>query len=591
MGKRWITAVLVACILLISFGSVSVAVSDFVAGCDLDGDGRVNSADARLLLRKSARLAELSETDAAKRAGVLVFGDVNGDGKVNSTDARLLLRYTARLSPESALTIRVKAPESSATAVTTVPPSTDSGTQTTRDSELVDIPTDPPVTLPTTTIPPTTVTLPTTTVPPVTTYTPVQPDISEQRFVASLPHNSLLSPYSDHGLGTAKMVITKSDYAEMTPANSGNLRSYPLMNPYISGMIDYVTAATTDTYHLESGAKIELKDADYLPAGYKMPTNRLSVAGILSGSDATAIYFKTDWKVPICVQFRPQSYFEGYEGRAYNLRAFTAEYMQVQFYYTGGIDGSFSFPAGSVFDGATVTTAAATGVTTLRLNLSKVGGFYGYDISYTGNGYLRIAAKNPEQGLAGKTIVLDPGHGGSDVGGGDRTTGVYEAPINFKVCTYLQELLTAAGANVVMTRTGDDTVSLAQRVAITRRNNADLFMSVHGNEASTATASGVEVYYYYPFSMPYAQCLQTALVNAYRSGIYASGTENYNRADREIRFYPMQVARVETCPAVLVELGFLTNAVERAAMQSDVNQQLLAQGLFDGIRNYFALRD
>lgn len=109
---------------LISAGAVS---QTFVAACDLDGDGRVNSVDARLLLRKAARLCVLEKTEAADRVGIVVFGDMNGSGSVTSADARLLLKYVSRKIDESAFVFSV---------AMTVPPDT-------TDSELYS---DPPQT-------------------------------------------------------------------------------------------------------------------------------------------------------------------------------------------------------------------------------------------------------------------------------------------------------------------------------------------------------------------------------------------------------------------------------------------------------------
>lgn len=537
--KIKIISVGIAVLMFALFATCVTAAPDlFTAAVDVSGDGRVTSTDARILLRRSAGLEQLQETAAAKAARVLVFGDCNGDGKVNSSDARMVLRYAARLIDQSQFILPVEPPP------------------TTNNGELVDNPTKPD--------------------------TPEIPD---------LPKNELLSPYRNHGLGTAAMVISKADFAEMTPANVENFRSYPLMNPYISGTIDYVakkaTYYNTDCYVLKSGAKIETEDAAYLSSGYVLPQNTIAAAGVYFTAAQTEIYIKTTWQVPVCVQFKPQTYFSGYEGRPYNLSSFTAEYMEVQFSYTGSASGEFAFPDGSVFRSASWSTAQASETTALRLYFSEIGKFYGYTLSMTENGYFKIVAKNINTGLTGKTIVLDPGHGGSDPGGG--SAGIYEVGINLKTANYLKEMLEDAGAKVVMTRESDkEEVSLEDRVQITRKNQADLFLSIHCDVAESKTAAGVSVYYYYPYSMPYAKCLQNGLVEAYRVDVYDAASANFSKIDRDIKFYPFYVARNEICPAVLIELGFLSNADERAALQTESTQRALAKGIYNGIVDYYS---
>ena len=204
----------------------------------------------------------------------------------------------------------------------------------------------------------------------------------------------------------------------------------------------------------------------------------------------------------------------------------------------------------------------------------------------TDSGYFRVVAPNKGNGLAGKTIVLDPGHGGSDPGGG--AAGVYEAPINLGTGLYLKSLLESAGATVIMTRDSDKTVSLDERNLITRRQEADLFISLHCDVADTSSAAGVSVYYYYPWSKPYAQSLQDGLVDAYRSSVYSASSANYSKVDRGIKFYAFQVARSEGCPAVLIELGFMTNAQERATLQKATTQQALARGIYNGLVEYYS---
>lgn len=93
-------------------------------------------------------------------------------------------------------------------------------------------------------------------------------------------------------------------------------------------------------------------------------------------------------------------------------------------------------------------------------------------------------------------IVLDPGHGGSDPGSSNQSAGLVESKLNLKVANYCKnELEKYSGIKVYMTRTGDTTVSLEERVRIAKNYGADLFVSIHMNAASSSSAQGAEVYY------------------------------------------------------------------------------------------------
>ena len=177
MRKR-LTAFLVLCGLCMTlFVPAANAVDSFTALFDIDGDGSIRTADARLVLRISVRLETPEVTAAAAEAGVLVFGDCNGDGLVSTADARILLRYAVGLCGQESFVLPWDEPG---------------------DDELVDnSTTEPPATEPPTTE------APTTTEPADSGFDP-----------SSLPANALLSPYANHGLGTAAMIITTAAYAD-----------------------------------------------------------------------------------------------------------------------------------------------------------------------------------------------------------------------------------------------------------------------------------------------------------------------------------------------------------------------------------------
>ena len=141
MKRKAIVLILIVCILMpVSIMPARAVSSLFVAACDINGDGRVTAADARLVLRRAARLEFPDKTLAAIDAGIRVFGDMNGSGGVTSADARLLLGYVSRMVGENVFTFSLLPVGTEPSAV--LPEQTDapSGTLSaeTTDSQLVD---------------------------------------------------------------------------------------------------------------------------------------------------------------------------------------------------------------------------------------------------------------------------------------------------------------------------------------------------------------------------------------------------------------------------------------------------------------------
>lgn len=188
---------------------------------------------------------------------------------------------------------------------------------------------------------------------------------------------------------------------------------------------------------------------------------------------------------------------------------------------------------------------------------------------------------NPGSGngsLAGKVIVIDPGHGGSP--GAVGVTGLMEKVVVLDVSLRLADMLRRAGATVVMTRETDINVNLAPRVSIAQAVNADVFVSVHANAHPNPAIGGIETYYYQHkasgnTSRLLAQHIQRELVMGL--GLRDIGVKHGN----------FHVIRETTMPSVLVELAFLSNAQEEALMRTDAFRQNSAEAIFRGLESYF----
>lgn len=192
--------------------------------------------------------------------------------------------------------------------------------------------------------------------------------------------------------------------------------------------------------------------------------------------------------------------------------------------------------------------------------------------------------------LSGKTIVIDPGHGGVD-GGAVGKDNTLEKDIALAVAKKTREYLQQAGALVYLTREDDKdlaeegTKGLSRRKAEDIRNrlafihdkDADFFITLHLNALASTRWSGAQTFYYPRFdkSKHLAKMIQSEIIR---------NLENTNRTPLAINnVYLLKHADV---PGALVEIGFLSNEHEREHLKKDSYQQKLAGSIYQGILRY-----
>ena len=181
---------------------------------------------------------------------------------------------------------------------------------------------------------------------------------------------------------------------------------------------------------------------------------------------------------------------------------------------------------------------------------------------------------NMPQSTDGKhKVVIDAGHGGSDVGA--NRNGMYEKYITLDVAKRVEKLLKAQGYGVLMTRSDDSYVSLQDRVAFSEEYSPDIFISIHVNSSTSEIPNGIETHYYHQESIPLAQTVHSALASAINAN---------NRGTFKSKFY---VINHTTSPAILVEIGFISNTAERGQLCTNARKQATAEAIVEGINNYF----
>jgi N-acetylmuramoyl-L-alanine amidase len=193
-----------------------------------------------------------------------------------------------------------------------------------------------------------------------------------------------------------------------------------------------------------------------------------------------------------------------------------------------------------------------------------------------------------------RTIVIDPGHGGRDSGARSYYDGEYEKNYALDWARRLAVLLRECGWNVVLTRSNDTYLTLADRTALADRVKADIFVSLHFNSGSGGTSqAGIETYCLSPTGMPSSLLRgeddphEAHPNNAYDEQSFQLATALHRSAvkatfatDRGVgRARFMGVLRGQTRPAVLVEGGYLTNPQEAEKIATTAYRQALAEGL------------
>jgi N-acetylmuramoyl-L-alanine amidase len=226
------------------------------------------------------------------------------------------------------------------------------------------------------------------------------------------------------------------------------------------------------------------------------------------------------------------------------------------------------------------------------------------------------ALADPGDDLRVRTVVIDPGHGG-DANGTEGPAGTLEKHVTLAVGRKVKALIESKlGLRVIMTRDDDRTLDQDQRAALANNNHADLFVSIHANAAGRPATKGAEVYYLSVdradlearrrAEAPAAQlpalgggtrAIELILWEAAQarhleqSAQFAAIVESSLRARVEMSAQPIQQAPFRVLvganmPAVLVEIGYLSNPEEEKALASGGHQDRIAAAIFDAISRY-----
>lgn len=191
-----------------------------------------------------------------------------------------------------------------------------------------------------------------------------------------------------------------------------------------------------------------------------------------------------------------------------------------------------------------------------------------------------------------KQIIIDAGHGLPD-GGAVGISGTIESTINIKIARLIEKQLTKKGYSVIMTRTGEDSLSteggsiaekkrtdMYRRLEIIKTSKADMFVSIHMNKFTDERYRGAQVLYSGNF--PQSQVL-AATIQKELSGISDNESKRTHLKAPDGIF----LLKNAVVPAVIIECGFLSNFEEEALLNTKEYQKQLATAIVRGIENYY----
>nr|MBQ4318301.1 N-acetylmuramoyl-L-alanine amidase [Clostridia bacterium] len=293
---------------------------------------------------------------------------------------------------------------------------------------------------------------------------------------------------------------------------------------------------------------------------------RMTSAYMLTDKDYTAIYIGVTENVPL------NGYIDNgkFIVTLYNVDPSSAPTM--------------SYTDNPLFKGTSQAKHTKANSYKYYFDLVSTDNFYGFSFSYV-NGHVKVELRNPQilpdtsRPLAGKTIIVDAGHGGTDTGARGAHPDFNEADMNLAIVLEAAPMLEKLGANVILTRTEDVTVDIYERLDLIEATIPDLLVSVHQNSMGYNTditkIRGL-------ISLHFSDAGK--LLNSSISGAMSDALNRYERTPANQR---LAMVRNVKFPSALVEVSFITCIEEYDMMLRNGSFKRAAEGLVDGILDFY----
>ncbi len=338
-----------------------------------------------------------------------------------------------------------------------------------------------------------------------------------------------------------------------------------------AGMRDYITQLHRGYYKLRFGGYIAADDVVFVDGGKLLENKFLSAYMTVDGKTTDLVFGVTE-HVPLTAECRNG--------------IFTLKFFNTDSLYTKDI----TVVDNPLFNSCTMTAADDT--VTYTLKLKDQYNYYGFDVAYDNN-VITLSFTNPQtladgdKPLAGKRIIVDAGHGGTDNGatgyistGKDETN---ESDINLAVSLQLEKKLRELGAEVIMTRTAEVEVDINYRMDFLNEVHPDLCISIHHNaladESDISRVRGFVALYWSE-----AGKLLTKTVSN-------TATDKMFIYERTPTLQKLALCRNYKFPQTLLELGFITNATEYESLVSSDYSVRWADAIADGVLDYYRAQE
>ncbi len=347
---------------------------------------------------------------------------------------------------------------------------------------------------------------------------------------------------------TARVVLTTKSSSDYVPVIFGDIQKIGFLNTQTTSPLNLYSTTSNMT-------AVALEKVDDTNHSIKFAFSKPLIFGLKRTSD----------KIEILL-YNVNNYFSG--AIESEVRATAFEKMQTSDIKGGGV--KFALPIKN--DDKCDIYLGANGKT-LRIKLNTAEKYTPANDTQTTEPEIIVPAVIKKHAAGKKYVVIDAGHGGTDYGA--IRNGINEKDITLDISKRVQAGLEKKGYNVAMTRTDDTYVSLQDRVEFSEIFNPDIFVSIHVNSSNSESPYGIETHYYKDNSLTLAKHIHASMLN------------NINSKDRGLFKSKFYVINHTTAPAILVEIGFISNPNERAQLVTESRKNATAKAIIEGIDGYF----
>lgn len=364
----------------------------------------------------------------------------------------------------------------------------------------------------------------------------------------------------------------KNDYTHTKVGTSSSF--YDDFLPSSKGMRDYVVSASNGYCKMRFGGYIKEENLEFT---YGKPLQLNTILSVVVDVDvadtynnkqnSTDIRFSVTENIPVDVDFN------GPNGE-----------MRIIIYNTDtSIIPNVEVKANPLVKSVVGKTGTRENMLMYYVTLKEKTNFYGFNIVYE-DGCMIVKLNNPQtlsdgnKPLLGKTIVVDAGHGGTDIGAPGSGSSP-EKVLNQNIASKLAEKLRALGANVVESREDDTTVDLYARMDILNDICPDLAISIHHNSVATS-ANALKAR---GFVALYSNSSGISLADTVADVV----CDTLSRDKKPTAYQQLAVARNHRFPSALLEMCFISNVEEYEWSITNGNDEKSAQAILDGILTYY----